>query len=65
MLLQQLKPSILTAAGLSPNFTGTQPAPLLRPIPEVKEGGGEGAAAAAPSGIASMGTKLSLPNWAS
>ena len=65
MLLRQLKPSILTAACFFPYFTGTQPPPFLRAeaeaAVEVKEGGD----AAAASGIACIGTKLSLLNWES
>lgn len=56
MLLRQLKPSILTVAGLIRNFTGAQPPPLLRV--EAEDCGGEGAA----SGIASIGTKFLLLN---
>lgn len=49
--LRQSNPSILTAAGLCPNFT------LTHPPPPIREDGDGGAAVS--------GANFSLPNWAS
>lgn len=68
--LRQLKPSILTGAGLCPNFIPHPPPPFLRPEEEEEDESGEGGGdkrvgATAASSVGENGMKNSWPKWAS